>query len=122
MRIQVLPAILLSVVGVASAASNQKAPAASSTGTASFYSGRYEARRNASGQRFSNNAMTAASLDLPLGSRVKVTNLANQRSVILRVNDRGPFVKGRSISVTRRAARELGFIRTGTARVRIEPQ
>jgi rare lipoprotein A len=91
----------------------------STEGVASFYSTRFDGRVTASGQRFNSKALTAASLQLPLGSRVKITNLANHHSVIVRVNDRGPFVKGRDISVTRRAAQQLGFIKAGTAKVRI---
>lgn len=105
----------------AAGADKIKANVASPTeGVASFYSTRFNGRRTASGQRFNSNAMTAASLQLPLGSRVRVTNLANHRSVTVRINDRGPFVKGRDISVTRRAAQQLHFIKAGTAKVRIE--
>jgi rare lipoprotein A len=69
--------------------------------TASFYSTRYNGRRTASGQRFSSNALTAAHRSLPFGTKVKLINVKNNRSVVVRVNDRGPFVKGREISVTR---------------------
>jgi rare lipoprotein A len=55
-----------------------------------------------------------------MGTKLKLTNLANEKSVVVTVNDRGPFVKGREISVTRRAAQELGFIKEGVAKVRIE--
>ena len=97
------------------------APGAPTTGVASFYSTRYDGRVTASGQRFHSNLLTAASRDLPMGSKVRIKNLSNNRSVVVRVNDRGPFVKGRAISVTRRAARELGFTKAGTARVEITP-
>ncbi len=66
------------------------------------------------------NALTAAHPSLPFGTRVRVTNLDNGRSVILRINDRGPFVKRRIIDVSRRAAEELGFVREGTTQVRVE--
>lgn len=88
--------------------------------TASYYSSRYNGRRTANGQHFSNNALTAAHRSLPFGTRVKVTNIGNNRSVVVRINDRGPFVKGREISVTRRAARRLGFVRAGTASLTME--
>jgi rare lipoprotein A len=88
--------------------------------TASFYSTRYNGRRTASGQRFSSNALTAAHRSLPFGTKVKLINVKNNRSVVVRVNDRGPFVKGREISVTRLAARRLGFIRAGTTGVIME--
>lgn len=72
----------------------------------------------ASGERTRGGALAAAHRTLPFGTRVKVENLANGRSVIVRINDRGPFVRGRIIDVTRAAAEELGFIRAGVVRVR----
>lgn len=83
--------------------------AASGTGKASYYSSRYNGRRTASGERFSNKAMTAASTEHPFGTKLRITNVANNKSAVVRVNDRGPFVKGRSISVTRRAAHQAGI-------------
>ena len=88
-------------------------------GVASFYTSRLNGHITASGERFNNDALTAAHRTLPLGTRVRLTNIRNHRSVIVRVNDRGPFVEGREISVTRRAAAQLGFLRAGTARVQI---
>lgn len=64
--------------------------------------------------------MTAACADLPVGTRVRITNLKNNRSVVVRVTDRGLFLNGRQISVTRHAARHLGFVKAGSAQVRIE--
>lgn len=90
------------------------------TGTASWYGRDFHNRRTASGQHYDMNAMTAAHTTLPLGTRVKVTNLANGRSVSLTINDRGPFAHGRIIDVSRRAAQDLGFIGAGTARVRVQ--
>lgn len=89
-------------------------------GVASWYGGRYHGRQTASGEPFDMNALTAAHPSLPFGTRVRVTNLENSRSVVLRINDRGPFVKRRIIDVSRRAAEELGFIRQGVARVRVD--
>jgi rare lipoprotein A (peptidoglycan hydrolase) len=66
------------------------------------------------------NAMTAAHKTLPMGSQVRVTNLANRRAVVLLINDRGPFARGRIIDVSKRAADELGFRRAGTAEVRVQ--
>jgi rare lipoprotein A len=86
----------------------------------SYYSDRYNGRRTANGQHFSNGALTAAHRSLPFGTKVKLTNVRNNRSVVVRINDRGPFVKGREISVTRLAARRLGFVRAGTANVTME--
>ena len=91
------------------------------TGIASFYSSRMEGRTTASGKRFHNSALTAAHRELPLGSKVQVTNVANGKSVVVEITDRGPSVKGREISVTRRAARELGFTKQGTTQVKISP-
>ena len=88
--------------------------------TASYYSNRYNGRRTANGQHFSNGALTAAHRSLPFGTKVKLTNVRNNRSVIVRINDRGPFVNGREISVTRQAAQRLGFVRAGTASVTME--
>lgn len=92
----------------------------SSVGTASFYHRSFEGRRTASGERYDRHRMTAAHRTLPFGSRVRVTNLENGLSVVVEVNDRGPFRKGRVIDVSEEAARELGFYRAGTARVRVE--
>ena len=88
--------------------------------TASYYTAKMNGHRTASGQRFNSNALTAAHRTLPLGTRVKLTNPRNNRSVIVRINDRGPFVKNRDISVTSRAARQLGFTRSGVAKLEME--
>jgi rare lipoprotein A len=66
-------------------------------------------------------AMTAAHKTLPIGTKVKVTNLKNSKSVVVRINDRGPFVRGRLIDLSKGAAQKLGFIGAGHARVQIEP-
>lgn len=104
-------------------ASNKQETAATgetTTGTAVFYTTRKNGKRTASGERFSSSAMTAAHKTYPLGTRLRVTNEANGRRVIVRVNDRGPFTSGRDISLTRRAASKLGFIKAGSAKVKIE--
>jgi rare lipoprotein A len=75
--------------------------------------------RTASGERMNAKALAAAHRTLPFGTRVRVENLANGRSVVVRVNDRGPFVRGRVIDVTQAAAQRLGMIRSGTAPVRV---
>ena len=95
-------------------------PGYNAVGTASWYGRRFHGRKTASGQIYNMNALTAAHPTLPIGTQVRVTNLANHRSVVLTVNDRGPFAKGRIIDVSRRAADRLGFRRAGTARVRVE--
>ncbi len=89
-------------------------------GIASWYGRRYHGRRTASGETFDMNSATAAHPTLPFGTRVRVTNLENGRSVVLRINDRGPFVRRRIIDVSRRAAQVLRFVQKGTARVRVK--
>ncbi len=89
-------------------------------GKASWYGTRHHGKRTASGERFDKNALTAAHRTLPFGSRVRVTNLRNRRSVVVRINDRGPHGRGRLIDLSHRAARELGMLGTGVAPVRVE--
>ena len=84
-----------------------------SSAEASYYAEKYHGRKTASGESFNMYAM-------PFGTLLRVTNLSNNKSVDVRVNDRGPFVKGREIDVSKAAAQKLGMIKSGTARVRIE--
>lgn len=88
-------------------------------GSASYYAAKFNGRRTASGERFDNAAMTAAHRTLPFGSIVRVTNPANGRSVIVRINDRGPFSAGRMIDVSRAAAEELGLVARGHGTVEL---
>jgi rare lipoprotein A len=90
-------------------------------GSASFYHPILDGRMTASGQTFSNSLMTAAHRTLEFGTRVRVTNLENLRSVIVTINDRGPYVHGRIIDLSHRAAAALGFVRDGVTRVRVQP-
>ena len=90
------------------------------TGTASYYGAKHHGKRTASGERFNKNALTAAHRQLPFGTRVKVTNLNNDRSCVVRINDRGPHSRGRLIDVSHEAAEQLGMLRSGTARVRVQ--
>ncbi|WP_170931104.1 septal ring lytic transglycosylase RlpA family protein [Pseudomonas sp. SID14000] len=90
------------------------------TGTASYYGARHHGKRTASGEPFNQHSLTAAHRSLPFGTRVRVTNLANQRSVVVRINDRGPHTRGRLIDLSRAAAEKIGMIRSGTARVRVQ--
>ncbi len=89
------------------------------TGVASWYGAKFHGRATANGEVFDMNAISAAHTTLPLPSMVRVTNLENGESLVVRVNDRGPFVNGRIIDLSRAAARELGFEKAGTARVRV---
>ena len=90
------------------------------TGVASFYGADFADRPTANGERFDPHAMTAAHRTLPFGTRVRVTNLENGRQVVVRINDRGPYRKGRVLDLSRAAARKLGFVEDGVAQVRIE--
>lgn len=89
-------------------------------GVASYYGVEFHGRPTTSGETYDMNALTAAHPTLPIGTLVKVTNLANNKSVIVRINDRGPFKKNRIIDVSYEAAKQLGFISDGTALVKIE--
>ncbi len=95
------------------------APAESVVGTARYYASRFHGRRTASGEVYDQKKMTAAHPSLPFGTLVKVENLANSLSVVVRVNDRCRRHEEVFIDVSREAALELGFIRQGTAKVRI---
>lgn len=90
-------------------------------GLASFYGRRFQGRRTASGARYDAHAMTCAHPRAPFGTRLRVTELESGRSVVLTVNDRGPFVRDRVIDVSLAAARALGFVHRGVARVRVDP-
>lgn len=95
-------------------------PSVTEEGLASWYGPPYAGRKGADGTVYDQNAMTAANLTLPLGSIVRVTNLANSQSVIVRITDRGPFVRGRIIDLSLAAAKATGVYRAGVAKVRIE--
>lgn len=89
-------------------------------GVASWYGKERAGRLTASGEPFDIKGLTAAHRDLPLGTTIKVTNLANSRTILLRVNDRGPGIPGRLIDVSWAAAKRLGFLTTGLTRVRVQ--
>lgn len=89
-------------------------------GKASYYGARYHGRKTASGEAFNKNALTAAHPTFPFGTQVRVTNLINQQSIVVRVNDRGPYAKGRIIDLSEQAAREIDMIRAGVAKVKVE--
>ena len=92
----------------------------SEVGLASWYGSPYHNARGANGQIYNQNAMTAAHRTLPLGTVVRVTNLATRQSVVVTITDRGPFVADRILDLSRAAARKTGVWRTGVARVRID--
>ncbi|WP_262691668.1 septal ring lytic transglycosylase RlpA family protein [Kordiimonas aestuarii] len=89
-------------------------------GYASWYGPDFHGKRTANGEQYNMNSLTAAHKTLPLPTFVKVTNLENGRSIVLRVNDRGPFVKSRIIDVSRRGAQLLGFDKQGVTKVRVQ--
>lgn len=95
-------------------------PGSIQEGIASWYGNPYHGRRTASGEVYDMRKLTAAHQTLPFGTRVKVTNLENRRTIEVRINDRGPFVKGRIIDLSRKAAEELRMVGPGTAPVRLE--
>ncbi|WP_338766044.1 septal ring lytic transglycosylase RlpA family protein [Bernardetia sp. ABR2-2B] len=97
-----------------------KAGEHSETGIASYYNDKYEGRPTASGEKFRQKLMTAAHRTLPFGTMVTVTNLKNGKKIRVRINDRGPFKKGRIIDVTRKGAEQLDFVRDGLTKVKIE--
>lgn len=110
----------------AGSASHARAPGvdaelATTMGTASYYADRFTGKRTASGEAYDPEDFTAAHRTLPFGTRVRVTDLENGHSVIVRVNDRGPWGNDRLIDISRAAARELGLIRRGHGQVQLVP-
>ena len=90
------------------------------TGIASFYADKFEGRTTASGEKYRHSKLTAAHRTLQFGTKVKVTNLANKKTVVVIINDRGPFVDGRIIDLSKSAAEQLDFVHAGLAEVKIE--
>lgn len=90
------------------------------SGKASYYNDSLHGRKTASGEIYDKTAMTAAHKRLPLGTRVRVTNIKTGKSIKVKINDRGPFIKGRIIDLSRRAAKKLGIIKKGVAKVKVE--
>lgn len=91
-----------------------------SSAVASYYADKYHGRKTSNGEVFNMYDLTAAHKTLPFNIKVKVTNLSNGKSVIVRINDRGPFVKGREIDLSKAAAVKIGMIKSGTAKVSLE--
>jgi len=89
-------------------------------GVASYYGKKFHGKKTASGEIFDMYKLTAASRDYPLNTIVRVTNLRNGKSIIVKINDRGPFVKGRIIDLSYGAAKKLGFVLEGTTTVKLE--
>jgi len=126
-RVGLLP-ILVASIGLAGACAQRKAPTTSpasiehhhaETGRASWYGKAPQGQRTASGERFDMHALTAAHRTLPFGTIVRVTDVRSGKSVDVRINDRGPFRRDLIIDLSYEAARKLGFVARGTARVQI---
>lgn len=120
----------ISTVGTANQAKAKPAPAKKSRldhtgrrqiGNASYYSSRFNGRKMANGERMHPNSNAAASRTLPLGTTARVTNLENGRSAVVVIKDRGPFVGGRIVDVSRGTARQLDMIDDGVVRVEVRP-
>lgn len=128
LRIALLLGALFLIGGLAAGCGRTRGPAPRDVGygrnvqegLASFYGDEFHGRTTANGEIFDQEKLTAAHRTLPFGTRVRVTNLENGRRIEVRVNDRGPFVEGRIIDLSRRGARELGFLQQGLVRVRVE--
>lgn len=118
--------VLLSVLSVILAAcstapsniNNQQRDVAEQ-GKASFYADKYHGRTTASGERFNQQAATAAHLKLPFGTRVNVTNIANNRSVVVRINDRGPYIRGRIIDLSKAMFEKIADSKVGVIDVTV---
>ncbi|MBP7346369.1 MAG: hypothetical protein RL135_1164 [Bacteroidota bacterium] len=91
----------------------------SETGMASFYADKYVGRKTSNGEKFKQNKLTAAHKTLPFGTKVKVTNLSNGQSVKVRINDRGPFIQGRIIDLSKKAAKKIDLVNAGVTKVTI---
>lgn len=104
---------------VAKAAKSTAGGASYQSGMASWYGGKFHGRKTANGETYNMNAMTAAHKTLPFGTRVRVTNTRNGDTTIVRINDRGPFIAGRIIDLSRAAAADIGVTNSGVAPVKI---
>ena len=113
----VIVAILISLPMSASARVKQ---GYTQKGVASYYHDSLHGRKTASGEVYNERVLSAAHKSLPLGTKVRVTKASSGKSIVVKINDRGPFVKGRIIDLSRRAARRLGIIGSGVAKVEVE--
>lgn len=115
--------VLLTALAACSATPEQhpaKQEGYAAYGQASYYAQKYHLKKTASGETFDQYAMTAAHKTLPFGTKVRVTNTQNDKSVIVKINDRGPFVKGRIIDLSRSAFERIGNLKAGVIPVTIE--
>ena len=110
--------VSLALLGACS--TQRSSSTAVSSGQASWYGAQHHGKTTASGEPFNQHALTAAHRSLAFGTRVKVTNTLNNQSVTVRINDRGPYSKGRIIDLSRAAAKKINMINTGVAPVRLQ--
>ncbi|MBK8896144.1 MAG: septal ring lytic transglycosylase RlpA family protein [Candidatus Competibacteraceae bacterium] len=113
--------LMMAALALAVAAPQYAGARGAQVGKASWYGPGFHGKKTASGVRFNQNSLTAAHRSLPLGTRARVTNLTNGRKVDVTINDRGPYIGGRVIDLSRAAATRLAMNTSGVARVRIEP-
>lgn len=118
MKVSVKILITLMVLSAFTAVSAEKT--VRQKGIASYYADKFEGRRTANGELYDHSKLTAAHLSLPFGTKVRVTNLSNNKSITVRINDRGPFVEGRVIDLSLSAAKAIGMLQSGTADVILE--
>jgi len=118
--ISMLSLIAIVSCGSAPAKSQQDWIGYTESGKASFYAAKYQFRKTASGERYNQYDKTAAHKKLPFGTKVKVTNIKNGRSVVVKINDRGPFIKGRIIDLSKSAFSAIGDTSSGVISVKIE--
>jgi rare lipoprotein A len=117
--------VILSLLILISSCHRKSVPGASEsvsgteTGLASFYSESYNGKKTANGEIYNSSDYTAAHKKLPFGTKVKVTNLSNGKTVKVRINDRGPFIAGRIIDLTRAAAKKIDMVNAGVVKVKI---
>ncbi|HEY9186533.1 MAG TPA: septal ring lytic transglycosylase RlpA family protein [Ignavibacteria bacterium] len=112
--------ILIVLILKVASANNLQDEKKNNLGIASYYCMKHENKRTASGEKYKSSNLTAAHRTLPFGTLVKVTNLKNNKSVIVKINDRGPFVKGRILDLSYSAAKEIDMLMNGMAKVKIE--
>lgn len=121
LRIWLIGISLSALVGCGGPGPVRSTPGSTITGKASWYGGKFHGRKTASGERFDKRALTAAHRTLPFGTKVRVTNLGNDKSVVVRITDRGPFGRReRIIDLSEAAAEVIGMKRAGVVRIRLE--
>jgi rare lipoprotein A len=113
-------ALLMALMAGCSSTPTSSVSGHSDTGQASYYGNEFHGRKTANGERFDQGKLTAAHRTLPFGTRVKVTNTQNGKTVVVRVNDRGPFVKGRIIDLSSSAFKNIASLNAGVVPVRIQ--